>query len=56
MGGWYIGYKFHLITNSLGVYRDLLVTSASVHDSYFLKVLNAESKHLNGEELLEDRS
>jgi len=55
LGGWYIGYKFHLITDSNGIYRDLMVTSASVHDSYFLKVLDNEYSHLRGMELLGDR-
>ena len=55
LGGWYIGYKFHLITDSKGIYRDLMVTSASVHDSYYLKILNSEHHHLKGKELLGDR-
>ena len=55
LGGWYIGYKFHLITNSYGVYRDLLITSASVHDNYFLKILDSEYHHLKGKTLLGDR-
>lgn len=55
MGSWYIGYKFHLITNSQGVYKDLLVTSASVHDNYFLKILDSESHQLRGKTLLGDR-
>ena len=55
LGGWYIGYKFHLITDSNGIYRDLMVTSASVHDSAFLKILNSECLHLRGKELLGDR-
>ena len=55
LGGWYIGYKFHLITTDKGVYRDLMVSSASVHDNYFLKVLSAEHDHLRGYEMLGDR-
>lgn len=55
LGGWYIGYKFHLITDSKGIYRDLMVTSASVHDSAFLKIIDSESQHLRGKELLGDR-
>ena len=55
LGGWYIGYKFHLITTDQGVYKDLMVSSASVHDNYFLKVLGAEHDHLRGYEILGDR-
>jgi len=55
LGGWYIGYKFHLITNEYGVYRDLMISSASVHDNYFLKLLDSSCKHLQGTELLGDR-
>jgi hypothetical protein len=55
MGGWYIGYKFHLITTKSGVYKDLLITSASVHDNYYLKLLNAQDNHLSNFELLGDR-
>ena len=54
-GRWYIGYKFHLITNDCGIYRDLMVSSACVQDSYFLKMFNEEDEHLRGKELLGDR-
>ena len=55
MGGWFIGYKFHLITSSSGVYRDFMITSASVHDNYYLKLINRDDTHLKGNELLGDR-
>ena len=55
LGGWYIGYKFHLITNDKGVYRDLMVSGASVHDNYYLKQLDVDYDHLRGCELLGDR-
>ena len=55
LGGWYIGYKFHLITNDAGVYRDLMVSGASVHDNYYLKQLDIDHGHLRGFELLGDR-
>ena len=55
LGGWYIGYKFHLITTDKGVYKDLMVSSASVHDNYFLKILDKEDDHLRGFEMLGDR-
>lgn len=32
-----------------------MVTNASVHDPYFLKVLNTECQYLRGKELLGDR-
>jgi hypothetical protein len=55
MGGWFIGYKLHLITTSTGIYRDMMITGANVHDSYYLKVLNAQDEHLMGKLLLGDR-
>jgi len=56
LNGYYIGYKFHLIITSSGVFRDLLITPANVHDSFFLKELNKDDKHLNDFELLGDRA
>ncbi len=55
MNGWFIGYKLHLITTSTGVYRDMLITGANVHDSYFLKLITANDSHLSGHTLLGDR-
>lgn len=55
LGGYYIGYKFHLITTKSGVYKDMLISSANVHDNYFLKLLNKEDIHLANSELLADR-
>jgi len=55
MNGWYIGYKLHLITTSTGVYRDMLITGANVHDSYFLKLITSKDDHLSGHTLLGDR-
>ena len=56
MNGWYIGYKLHLITTSSGIYRDMLLTSANVHDNYFLKILGTSDIHLINHELLGDRA
>jgi hypothetical protein len=56
MNGWYIGYKLHLITTSSGIYRDMLLTSANVHDNYFLKILGTSDAHLINHELLGDRA
>ena len=55
MNGWYIGYKLHLITTTTGIYRDMMITPANVHDSYFLKVISQEDEHLSGHTLLGDR-
>jgi hypothetical protein len=55
MNGWYIGYKLHLITTSTGIYRDMMITPANVHDNYFLKLITSEDEHLQGHELLGDR-
>lgn len=53
--GYYIGYKFHLIVSSTGVYKDFLITPANVHDTAFLKQLNADDRHLQNCILLGDR-
>jgi len=55
MNGWYVGYKLHLITTSTGVYRDMMITGANVHDNFFLKEISCEDYHLNGHTLLGDR-
>lgn len=55
MGGWFIGYKFHLITTDTGIYKDMMISAASVHDSYFLKLLDSSYSHLKQHELLGDR-
>lgn len=55
MNGWYIGYKLHLITTSTGIYRDMMITSANIHDNYFLKIITTEDTHLRGHDLLGDR-
>jgi hypothetical protein len=55
MGGYFIGYKMHLITTETGVYRDLLLTPGSTHDTAFLKQLDGEDDHLRGREILADR-
>ena len=52
---YFIDYKFHLITNESGVYRDLLITPASHHDNSYLKLLNARDYHLKGMNLIGDR-
>jgi len=55
MGGYLIGYKMHLITTESGVFRDLLITPGSVHDTAFLKMLSKEDEHLRKRELIGDR-
>jgi len=55
MGGYFIGYKMHLITTGTGVFRDLLITPGSVHDTVFLKMLSKEDEHLIKRELIADR-
>lgn len=54
LGGYFIGYKIHLITTSTGGYRDLLITPGSVHDSEFLKLITQDEDHLRHRELLGD--
>ena len=53
---YFIGYKLHLIITSSGVFKDMLITKASSHDSCFLKELNMDDQHLNGYVLLGDRA
>jgi len=55
LGGYFIGYKMHLVTTTSGVYRDLLVTAGSEHDTVFLKLFNKEDYHLENRVLLGDR-
>ena len=55
LGGYFIGYKMHIIATESGVYRDLLLTSGSTHDTAFLKLLKSNDDHLNGREVLADR-
>jgi len=55
LGGYFIGYKMHVITSESGVYRDLLVTSGSTHDTAFLKLIQSKDDHLYGREVLADR-
>lgn len=55
LNGYYIGYKFHLIVSSSGVYKDFLITPANVHDTAFLKQLTEEDEHLKNSILLGDR-
>lgn len=55
MGGYFIGYKFHLITTESGVYVDMLISKASTHDSFFLKLLEQSDEHLRNKTLLGDR-
>jgi len=52
--GYYIGYKFHLIVSSTGVYKDHLITPANIHDTAFLKDISAEDVHLQDYVLLGD--
>ena len=53
---WYIGYKLHLITNEYGVYRDLLITTASAHDNIFIKDLCEDDEHLSNKTMLGDKA
>lgn len=39
---YYIGYKLHLLTNENGVFQDMQITPANVHDINFLKDLEPE--------------
>ncbi len=55
LGGYFIGYKMHLITTTSGVYRDLLITSGNEHDSIFLKLLSKDDNHLRDHTLFGDR-
>lgn len=55
MGGWFIGYKLHLITTLSGVYKDFMISSASVHDNTYLKFINEADTHLHNHNLLADR-
>lgn len=55
MGGYFIGYKMHLITSESGVYRDLLITPASSHDSIFVKEIGLKDDHLENRIILGDR-
>ena len=55
LGGYFIGYKMHIITSETGVYRDLLISPASTHDSSFLKEITSEDTHLYGRTLIGDR-
>lgn len=56
LGGYFIGYKVHVITTESGVYRDLLLTPGSSHDSVFLKELTQDDSHLSDRKLLGDRA
>lgn len=53
---YYIGYKLHLICSDSGVFRDMLISSAHVHDNAFLKLLGEKDEHLAGHNLLGDRA
>ncbi len=55
VGGYFIGYKIHIISTEQRVYRDLLITQANVHDSIFLKEITTDDKHLEGRKLIGDR-
>jgi len=55
LGGYFIGYKMHIITTESGVYRDMLLTSGNEHDTTFLKLLGSDDTHLKDRELLGDR-
>lgn len=55
LGGWFIGYKLHLITTCTGVYTDVLITSGNEHDNIFLKLLSSQDLHLSNKTMLADR-
>ena len=56
LGGYFIGYKIHMITSRSGVYVDLYITPASTHDVMFLKELNESDTHLVDRTLLGDKA
>lgn len=51
---YYIGYKLHLLTNEHGVFQDMQITPANVHDINFLKQIDPES-YTYGKTILGDR-
>lgn len=51
---YYIGYKLHLLTNEYGVFQDMQITPANVHDINFLKQLDPET-YTRGKTILGDR-
>lgn len=51
---YFIGYKLHLISNEQGVYKDMQITPANVHDINYLKSLE-EDGTLAGSKLVGDR-
>lgn len=51
---YYIGYKLHLITNQYGVFQDMQITPANVHDIQFLKQIDPE-QYMEGKVLVGDR-
>jgi hypothetical protein len=55
MGGWFIGYKLHLITTVSGVFKDFMITGANVHDNLYLKLIDENDAHLRGYNLLGDK-
>jgi len=55
VGGYFIGYKMHIITSESGIYRDLLLTQGSTHDTSFLKMITHDDSHLRDRELIGDR-
>jgi hypothetical protein len=56
MGGYFIGYKIHMITTASGVNVDLYITPASTHDVKFLAELDEGDRHLADRILLGDRA
>lgn len=52
---YYIGYKLHLLTNEFGVFQDMQITPANVHDINFLKHLEPEV-YSQGKTILGDRA
>lgn len=53
---WFIGYKMHLITTETGVFVDMIVTPANVHDNFYLKTLDENASFLINKRLLGDRA
>lgn len=51
---YYIGYKLHLLTNEFGIFQDMQITPANVHDIDFLKALEPED-YSRGKTVVGDR-
>ena len=52
----YFGYKLHLITDESGVYVDMMLSAANVHDIEYLKLLQKDDIYLWGKTIVGDRA